>query len=112
MKFLLPMKCPSCGHSFLWPAYAERKISQPTCPNCGTQGYFIESLTVSTGAERLLYRSQNELDGGDFSISIICSAIAVESYLTAAFLKWKGIDSFGVAGKFPTDAESAEDSER
>jgi HEPN domain-containing protein len=105
MKFQIPFTCQSCGEDHFAPAYAEQPIDPPTCPKCGAVIYLFDPLTLSIGAVRAHSRSQSELKNGDFSISIICSAVAVESYLTAAFLKWKGIANYKVAGIFPADAE-------
>ncbi len=106
MKFEIPVDCSSCGCKFLTAGYAEQKFPPATCPECGVTINIVDPLSVSVGAERLLYRSQNELQGKDFSVSIICSAIAVESFLTAAFIKWKGIENFGAVGRFPSEAET------
>src|SRR3954452_14649550 len=78
MKFEIEIDCPSCAQSHFASAYAEEPIVSPTCPKCGNLSHVIDPLTVSIGAERALCRSHAELQSGDFSISIICSAIAVE----------------------------------
>jgi hypothetical protein len=46
----------------------------------------MDPVFVSIIAERLFY-PQSELEGGDHTLSIICSAIAVETAFTQAFLK-------------------------
>jgi hypothetical protein len=52
----------------------------------------FDPLSISLIAERLLLRSRAEVDGGDPTISIICSAVAVEAALTQVFVKWKKIE--------------------
>jgi hypothetical protein len=47
------------------------------------------------------------MDSGDFTLSIICSAVAVECFLTRAFLKWKGVENISKAGHLPTEAEES-----
>jgi HEPN domain-containing protein len=106
MKFAVPFKC-SCGKEFSIACYAEEKLSTAKCPGCDTHGIAVEALSISPSAVRLLFRSKSEMENGDYTISIICSAIAVESFLTRAFLKWKGVENIGVAGHLPTEAEEA-----
>jgi hypothetical protein len=50
-------------------------------------------------------RGQREIDEGDFTVSIICSAIAVECALTQVFLRWKALDHLRSVGCQPTEAE-------
>jgi hypothetical protein len=45
------------------------------------------------------------MEGGDYTLSIICSAIAVECALTRVFLKWKETESLGKSGSWGTDVE-------
>jgi hypothetical protein len=52
---------------------------------------------------RIFNKSRAELSSGDFTLSIIFSAMAVECELARVFVKWKGID-LGV----PTDATQAD----
>lgn len=62
----------------------------------------MNPLSVSVTAERLLYRSKAELEGGDYSLSIVIAVMAVESYLTRLFLKLKGMDSYASSFNLPT----------
>jgi hypothetical protein len=62
-----------------------------TCPSCGETIYLFDPLTFSIVAERLLYRSKAEFEAGDFTMPIICSAMAIETALTRLFLKWREI---------------------
>ena len=45
-----------------------------------------------------------ELEGEDYSLSILIGVMAVESYLARRFLKLKGMDSYATAFKLPMTA--------
>jgi HEPN domain-containing protein len=60
---------------------------------------------VSVTAERLLYRSKQELSRGDYTLSIVIGTMAVESYLTRLFFKVKGMDSYATTFTWPTEAQ-------
>jgi hypothetical protein len=52
-----------------------------------------------------LHRSKAELEGGDYSLSIVIGTIAVESFLTRLFLKLKGMDSYATTFSLPTPVQ-------
>jgi len=52
-----------------------------------------------------LYRSKAELEGGDYSLSIVIATMAVESFLTRLFLKLKGMDSYATTFNLPTPTQ-------
>ena len=104
MKFAVPVKC-GCGCEFSVPSYAEESLQSAKCPGCQMIGILCQPLSISVVADKLLYRSKTEIDGEDYTLSIICSAIAVECALTQVFLKWKGIDSLKLTGHLATDSE-------
>ena len=79
MKFSVPVACSSCGCDFSALGYAEQKFPAAACPECGAQIHILNPLSISVVAERLLYRSQREIAESDYTLSVICSAIAVES---------------------------------
>jgi hypothetical protein len=105
MKFSVPLTCPSCKTEFSGNGVGEEKIPKATCPKCASTIHIIDPLSVSVVAERLLYRSQNELTGNDYTFSIISSAIAVEAAYTQAFMKWKNIEHWQVKARTPTEQE-------
>lgn len=105
MRFIFPVACASCGCNFSALCYGENAIPRAECPQCGHQIQFFDHLTISILADRLLVRSQSEIDHGDFTVSIICSAIAVECALTQVFLRWKALDVLRSIGRQPTEAE-------
>jgi hypothetical protein len=105
MKFSVPVACSSCGYDFSALGHAEERFPAAVCPKCGAQIHILDPLSISVVAERLLYRSQREITEGDYTLSIICSAIAVESALTQVFLKWKRIEHLKLESRQATDDE-------
>src|ERR1035437_1785372 len=104
MKFSTPVIC-FCGYEYPVAGYAAEKFPLSICPKCNTPINIIDPLSISVVAERLLYRGKSEMEGGDCTLSIICSAMAVECFLTRAFLKWEGIESLRLTGHLPTEDE-------
>lgn len=106
MKFTLENRC-GCGGRFVFSACGDGEFAPTTCTDCGKPGYLFDPLSVSVTAERLLLRSKAELQGGDYSLSTVIAVMAVESYLTRLFLKFKGMASYAVTFNLPTPAEEA-----
>jgi hypothetical protein len=82
MKFTVPISCSGCGCDFKALGYGESKFPPAACPKCGETIHILDPLTVSIVAEQLLYRSQFELENGDFTMPIIFSEMAVKTALT------------------------------
>lgn len=106
MKFSVPVICLSCSTEFAAQGTGEDRIPAATCPNCGSTIHIIDPLSVSVVAERLLYRSQADLDCGDYTFSIVSSAMAIEAAYTQAFLKWKRIEHLQSKGEDPTQEQT------
>jgi len=104
MKFVQDMPC-SCGGVFPFATYGEAQWPTVVCTKCGMAGGQINPLSVSVTAERLLNRSKLELDGGDYTLSILIGTMAVESFLTRLFFRVKGMDSFATTFTWPTEAQ-------
>jgi len=104
VKFAQQMSC-SCGHIISFSAYGDGRWSAAVCQKCGSSAGLIDPLSVDITAERLLYRSKAELEGGDYSVSIVIGTMAVESFLTRLFLKLKGMDSYATTFKLPTPTQ-------
>lgn len=101
MKFTVPVSCSACGCDFRALGYGQLTFPPATCA-CGATIHVFDPLTISVVGERLLYRSQAELDSGDFTMPIICGAMAVETALTRVYLRWREIEhGYGTA----TDAD-------
>ncbi len=79
MKFTHEFLC-SCGRTFQVSAYGDDPWPDVVCTQCGSMVSLINPLNVSVTAERLLNRSKAELDGGDYTLSILLGTIAVESF--------------------------------
>src|ERR1700683_4260049 len=106
MKFAVPVSCSDCGCDFKARGYGGLTFSALTCPQCGNTIHLIDPLTISIVAERLLYRSEAELENGDFTMPIICSAMGIESALTRLFLKWEEVEH-GFPATPASDADRA-----
>lgn len=104
MKFTQEKSC-DCGGSFPFVTYGDGPWPTVVCPRCGAAAGQIDPLSVSVTAERLLYRSKAELEGGDYSVSIVIGTMAVESFLTRLFFKVKGMDSYATTFTWPTEAQ-------
>src|ERR1700679_2357552 len=92
MKFTQDFPC-TCGGTFSFSTYGDAPWPTAFCSKCGMPGGQINPLSVSVTAERLLYRGKAELDGGDYTLSIVIGTMAVESFLTRLFLKLKRMDA-------------------
>ncbi len=92
MKFTIDVPCRTCGAVYPVTGYGEKSFPQVFCPTCRVAIYCVDPLSISLVADRLLFRSRAEIDGGDPTVSIICSAVAVEAALTQVFVKWKKIE--------------------
>jgi hypothetical protein len=104
MKFTFKQQC-DCGGSYTFEAYGDAHHKPAICSGCGKSANLTDHLTVSRSADRLLYRSLYEMQDGDFSISILLSAIAVEHFLTGLYVKEKRMSHFKKHSGFPTQIE-------
>jgi hypothetical protein len=93
VKFVQEVPC-SCGGTFPFATYGEAEWPTVVCTKCGMAGGQINPLSVSVTAERLLHRSKQELEGGDYTLSIVIETMAVESLPTQLFFKVKGMDNY------------------
>lgn len=103
MKLPVSVTCSACGRDFPTHGESNEPLPATTCPKCGEKINIVDPLSISIIAERLLYRSRSENDSGDPTISIICSAMAVESALTQVYIKWKSIENFQANGNWGTE---------
>lgn len=107
MKFINENLC-ACGHSLSFSTHGDDPWPSVVCTACGSAAGFFDPLSVSITAERLLYRSKAELEGGDYSLSIVIGTMAVESFLTRLFLRLKGMDNYATTFCIPTTAQEKE----
>jgi hypothetical protein len=104
VKFDQEMPC-TCGGVFPFATYGEAPWPTVTCTKCGMAGGQINPLSVSVTAERLLNRSKQELQEGDYTLSIVIGTMAVESFLTRLFFKVKGMENYAMTFNWPTAAQ-------
>src|SRR5271165_2895668 len=104
MKFNHKIPC-GCGYILSFSTYGDGPFPGVVCPECRSAAHLTNPLSVSVTAERLLYRSKAELEGGDYSLSIVIGTMAVESFLTRLFLKLKKMDSYATTFSRPTPAQ-------
>ncbi len=107
MKFFIERAC-DCGGRYVFSAYGDAEFTPAICVNCGKSAHLMDPLSVSVTAERLLRRSQTELEGGEYSLAIVIGVMAVESYLTRLFMKLKGMTSYASTFNLPTATQEAE----
>lgn len=88
MKSSFPIRC-QCGHEMVLETVGTDSFKDTSCPRCHMAIWIVDNGFVST---RILNRSLKELNSGDFTLSIILSAMAVECELARLFVKWKEID--------------------
>jgi hypothetical protein len=104
VKFAQEVPC-SCGGTFPFSTYGEAPWPTVVCTKCGMVGGQINPLSVSVTAERLLFRSKQELEDGDYTLSIVIGTMVVESFLTRLFFKVKGMDNYAATFTWPTEAQ-------
>ncbi len=107
MKFIYNGAC-ECGEEIFFSATGEGDFGPGECSSCKKATFLIDPLSVSVTAERLLYRSKAELGNGDYSLSIVIATIAVESYLTRLFLKFKGMENYATTFELPDESMEAQ----
>lgn len=107
MRFTYKGTC-ECGGELIFLATGEAEFNPAECPSCKKTAFLLDPLSVSVTAERLLCRSKVELDNGEFSLSIVIATIAVESYLTRLFLKFKGMATYETTFQLPSKSMEEE----
>lgn len=89
------------------PRQGTHRLTAAHATNVAVLLTWVDPLSVSVVAERILRRSKSELDRGDNTLTILLAAIAVETFLTRLFMKLKGMEQFGSGFEWPTPAEEA-----
>jgi hypothetical protein len=107
MKFHYNQTC-TCGGRIAFVTTGDKPFPDAKCNSCGMPGHLIDPLSPSVTADRLLRRSKDELDDGDYSQAILLAAIAVETFLTRIFLKLKDMQHFSQAFEWPDETQSAQ----
>jgi hypothetical protein len=89
VRFGIPLSCPRCGNPITVEAVGAQQFPDAKCTACGAILYSADSSTVGV---RVLHRARLEIENGDFTLSIILSAMAVECEVASLFFKWKRVD--------------------
>jgi hypothetical protein len=103
MRFRHKETC-RCGGEIVFSATGTADFEPANCSACDEPAALFDPLSVSVTAERLLYRSKAELELGDFSLSVVIATMAVESYLTRLFLKFKDMENYATTSQVPNKA--------
>ena len=105
MQFKNRVTC-SCGASLEFETSGSERWSGLACPRCGAASHLLDPLSVSPVAERILARSFSELEAEDYTLSILFSAIAIETFIQAFYLKIKAMEEFEQS--YPPTSEQEE----
>lgn len=92
MKVPLPITCPACKNKFALDVLGSDLPEYTKCPTCGAQTRNLWPLGNAVTI-LLMERAKQELAGGDVTIAILLSSMAVEGEMAFLFFKWKGIDA-------------------
>jgi len=105
MKTSITFQC-GCGEPLKADATGTALPEDAHCPKCGRAQWFVPPLGNVVGL-LVLGRAHSELTNGDFTLTIILSAMAVECEMSRLFIKWKGLDQMRAnqTGTMPTQAE-------
>jgi hypothetical protein len=101
MKSPFPIKC-GCGHELVLEATGTDQFKDATCPKCGSGIIISDNGFVST---RIYNKARQFLRAGDFTLSTVLGAVAVESELARVYVKWREIET-GLPNDI-TDADRA-----
>jgi hypothetical protein len=101
MKFSFPVTC-ACGETFPVHVTGTQLPKSAQCPKCESSIWLVEPLGNVVGMA-ILGRAETELKNGDWTLTIVLAAMAVECELVYLFMKWNRIDLILVRN--PTDAD-------
>jgi hypothetical protein len=104
MKFSFPVTC-ACCETFLVEVTGNQLPKDAHCPKCKATIWLVEPLGNVVGMA-ILSRAATEMKSGDWTLTIVLSAMAVECQLAYLFMKWNRIDLTLVRN--PTDADEEE----
>jgi hypothetical protein len=89
MRFTAKVPCQRCGTTITVETTGTDRFPDAKCTACKATIYLSDN---STPGLRMLFRSDAESQGGDFTLSVMLTAMAVEAELSFLFFKWKRID--------------------
>jgi hypothetical protein len=85
MKSTFSIRC-NCGQEIILVAMGSELFEGTDCPQCHSRLEIIDNGFVSL---RVFNRSWLELQSGDFTLSIILGAMAMECEMARLYVKWK-----------------------
>ena len=91
MKFTLKWNC-DCGGRLIAQAVGNQPFSRATCSACGREVHVFDQVNIGLISGRLAGRIEEEIERGDFTLSILIAAMAVECEMSQMFFKWRSID--------------------
>lgn len=92
MKVPLPVTCPACKNQFALDVRGSDLPEYTKCPKCGAQSRNLWPLGNAVTI-LLMERAKQELAGGDITVAILLSSMAVEGEMAFLFFKWMSIDA-------------------
>ena len=101
MKFSFPVPC-KCGETFSVYVTGIEFPEDAKCPKCDSTIWLVPPLGNLVGMA-ILGRAHAEVQGGDWIIAIVLSAMAVECDMAYLFMKWNRVEL--MATRDPNDAD-------
>jgi hypothetical protein len=101
MKFSFPVLC-NCGQPFSVYVTGTQFPEDAKCPKCNLTIWLVPPLGNLVGMA-ILGRANAEVQGGDWTIAIVLSAMAVECGMAYLFMKWNRVEL--MATRDPNDAD-------
>ena len=99
MQVAFPVKCGACGSLGSQSILVNKSSFEWTCGNCGQGHSIFLSLDLTIGF-LLKERSLQELQKGDYSLSIALAAVAFDAELSRLYTKWTQIADLGAGRDF------------
>ena len=97
-----------CGQTIIVEAVGTRVAEEDLCPNCHAVLWFVEPLGNFAG-QLIISRSWTELKNGDWTLTIVLGAMAVECEMARLYMKWNEIDLLNTRPANDADREGWEE---
>jgi hypothetical protein len=91
MKFSFHVTCGHCSNKFLVHATGNQPPKSAQCPGCDASIWLIQPLGNLVGMA-ILRRAETEMENGDWTLTLVLTAMGVECQLAYLFMKWNRID--------------------
>src|SRR5215472_10851513 len=90
MKFSFPVSC-NCGETFSVYVNGNHSPKDAQCPKCRTTIGLVDPLG-NLVRMAIMNRANAEFQDGDWTITIVLSAMAVECEMAYLFMKWNRVE--------------------